>query len=382
VPHRIGSVLLPRRGSARALACGTLAAFLSALAMLPTLRSSGWSLTALPHVDSRTKLGAAARAIEPGFRTIHPGAYDGQFYWAIAVDPLATGELHSDLDKPSYRYGHPLYGWLGWFLSGDRARAAPAALAAIGLGSMFAAATIASLLGLAGGGTGWEGLFVALNPGLLGAAAGDLAEPLGAALMLGALAAYRRGRHAVLWVCLALLPLAKEPLLLVVSAFVAWEVVQRRPRAAAILSTAALPALAWWTYCRIRLGAWFTSGDTALATPLSGWRRALLGPASGVHESALRHDAAVAALALLLAMLVYTAVRAARLRGPADYVYLALAAVAVCLAPNATAAFSTALRNTAFLVVLVPFVAVSRTLVPDARPAAAARDSARSLRPI
>jgi hypothetical protein len=359
-----------KRSWTRALGCGLLAALLAAVSMVPTLRGAGWSLSALPHVDSQTTLGAAARALDHGFHTVHPGAYDGQFYWGMAIDPLASGTLHADFDKPSYRYGHPLYGWVGWLVSGDRASWTPAALAAIGIASMFAGAAVATCLGLGRGGQGWEGLFVALNPGLLGAAALDLAEPLAAAILLAALAAYRRGSLAIAWVCLALLPLAKEPLLLVVLAVVAWELRRRRLRRAALLAASAAPALAWWTYSRVHLGAWFTSGDTALAEPLSGWRGALLGPAAAGHESAFRHAAAVVGLAFLLALLVLAALRALRFRGPVDLAYLGLALVAASLAPNATAEFSTALRNTAFLVILFPFVAVGRPLQPAMSPPA------------
>lgn len=353
-----------RRSWTRAGGCGLLAALLTGAAMVPALSRAGWSLTALPHVDSRTALGAAARSIDPGFRTVHPGAYDGQFYWGVGIDPLAQGRLHLDFDKASYRYGHPLYGWLAWLLSVDRAVWVPAALAAIGVVSMFVAAFVASLLGAGRGSSGWEGLFVALNPGLLGAAALDLAEPLAAALLVSALAAYRRGSTTLAWSCLALLPLAKEPLLLVAVAVAAWELARKRPGRAVLLAAAALPALTWWTYSRIHLGAWFTSGDTALALPLAGWRRALLGPAAS-HVSALRQGAAVAALSLVLLLLVVAAVRALRLRGPVDLAYLGLVVVAACLAANATAEFSTALRNTAFLVVLAPFVALAPPLVPS-----------------
>jgi hypothetical protein len=334
------------------LGCGLLAVLVAVIAMIPTLRTAGWSLTSLPRVDSKTSMGAAAHALDPGFRTVHPGAYDGQFYWGIAIDPLATGTLHHAFDKASYRYGHPLYGWLGWLLSAGRARAVPYALAAIGLVSLFAAAAAAAKLGLGRGRSGWEGLFVALNAGLITSAVHDLAEPLAAALLLGAFVALVGGKRAPAWFCLALLPLAKEPLVVVPLAVVVWELVQRRRRSAAVIATAVIPAMLWWTYTRIHLGAWFTSGDTALAKPLTGWYHAFLDT-----------DAVtVPILAALLVLLVAAGMRALRLRGPIDLSYLALAAIAVCLAPNATVAFTTALRNTAFLLVLVPFVIVGPAL--------------------
>src|SRR5581483_837127 len=133
------------------IACGLLAAALSIGAMIPSLRPMGWSLTALPRVDSASGMGAAARARDPGFRTVDAGAYDGQFYWGIAVDPIATGNVHQSFDDPPYRYGHPLYGWLGWVLSAGQARAAPAALAVVGVISMVAAALAAGALAVRGG---------------------------------------------------------------------------------------------------------------------------------------------------------------------------------------------------------------------------------------
>jgi hypothetical protein len=343
-----------------ALGFGLLAAIVAGVAMIPTLRAADWSLTVLPRVAAKTGMGAAARAVDPGFHTVHNAGYDGQFYWGIGIDPLATGHVHHFFDKASYRYGHPLYGWLGWLLSAGHARAVPFALAAIGLGSLFAAATAAAALGFGRGRFGWEALFVALSPGLISSATHDLAEPLATALLLGAFAAYAHDRRAVVWICLALLPLSKEPLIVVLLAVVVWELVERRGRRAALFATAGIPALLWWTYTRLHLGAWFTSGGTALGEPLAGWQRTLF---HGRHAGAAGAFALVILIALI-ALLALAALRALRLRGPVDPTYLALAAIAACLAPNATLAFSTALRNTAFLLVLVPFVFASAPLLP------------------
>lgn len=328
--------------------------------MIPRLRGVGWNLSVLPRVDATTKLGAEARALDPGFRTVRTGAYDGQFYWGIAIDPLAVGRTHDAFDKASYRYGHPLYGWLGWLFSAGRARAVPAALAAVSLAALFVAAALAAALGLGRGRSGWEGLFVALNPGLIAAAASDLAEPVAAALLVGSLSAYVVGRRLAAWACLALLPLAKEPLLIASPAFVAWELMQHRRRNAAILATAVIPALLWWTYSRVQLGAWFTTGATALGRPFGGWWHSLFGASAPQGET----PAATAFLLCLLIVLAFASVRALRRPGPVEFLYLALAAVVVCLAPNATRAFTTALRNTALLVVVLPFVIVGPQLLP------------------
>ena len=340
------------RRSGPALCSGLVALLLASLEMTRALAPAGWSLTVLPRVDSATRLGALARALEPGFRTVHPGAYDGQFYWGIAVDPLAIGNLHGAFDKASYRYGHPLYGWLGWLLSAGQARAAAAGLTAAALLSVAAAAVAASALGVTRGRSGWIGLFVALSPGLIVAAGDDLAEPLAVALLLGGLAFYLRARDLPAWICFALLPLAKEQLVLVPLAVAAYELRVTRPARALRFAAAIVPALIWWTYTRFTLGAWFTTGDTALGRPLQGWWRALV----DARPSRLTEYSTSAVIILLLAVLVLAFVRAMQVRGPLELCYLALAAVAICLAPNATVALSTALRNTVFLVALVPFI--------------------------
>jgi hypothetical protein len=347
------------------LVCALAALVVAAGALGVALDGGHWSPTALAHVNARTGMGRAARAIDPGFRTWRTGAYDGQFYWGIAVDPLATGTLHGAIDKPSYRYGHPLYGWLGWLVSAGQARAVPVALIAIALTAITVAAGAAALLGIARRLSGWQGLFVAFNPGLISASTQDLAEPLAAALLLLALLAVVRDRRVLAWVLLALLPLAKEPLLVAILAMVCYELVARRTRRALVYAAALSPAVAWWIYARVTLGAWFTTGTTALGQPFVGWWKALSGSAGNVHGLLARGDDArilgVTTLVCLLVLLLLGGLSAVRRPGVLEQSYVALGLFAACLATNATAAFTTALRNTAFLLALVPFVITSST---------------------
>jgi hypothetical protein len=332
---------------------GLLAVLLAIVVAIPSLRTEGWSVTALPRVGAGTAIGHAARSIDGSFRLVDQGSYDGQFYWGVAVDPLARGNVHQAFDTASYRYGHPLFGWLGWLLSAGQAPAAAAALFVVGLLALFAAAVAA--------GRAW--LFVALNPGLLYATAHELAEPLCAALLLVALHGYVRGRRALTLVSLALLPLAKEQLVLVTVVLVAFELVRRR-RDAALYAATIAPALLWWIYARLTLGAWFSSGDTALGAPFVGWAHALA--ENGVRSydadpgTNQLGEAAIVVLVALLGLLVFTAFRALRARGVVAWVYLALAAVAACLAPIATVLPRDALRNTSVLLVLVPLVGNTR----------------------
>ncbi len=261
--------------------------------------------------------------------------------------------MHRGVDRPEYRYGHPLLGWLAWAASGGQSAAAAAALLAIGLAALAAAAAAAAALArnLA------AALFVAGNAGLLYSSVHALAEPLAAALLLGGLAAYAAARRNLAFACFALGPLAREQLVLLPLAVVAFELVLARGvrRQSARWLAALLPAVAWWIYLRVHLGGWFTSGSSALGAPLAGWRRAVLD--AGVATYAPRGiDAELVLLVALLALLTAAGIAAFRLRAPVDLFYLALAAVTLCLAPNATVRMVDALRNTALLVALVPFV--------------------------
>jgi len=300
-------------------------------------------VTSLPRVATGTQLAAVAHGVDHGFATVPSAGYDGQFYWAIAVDPLARGRAHAAVDKPTYRYGHPLLGWLGWVLSAGRASAAAGALFAVGLLAFAAAAALAAALGGVR-----AALFTALSPGLLYAAVHDLAEPLSVALALGALLALRRSRPGVALACCALLPLTKEQLVVVPLVLALWT---RRPWFVATI----LPSVLWWIYARVHLGAWFTTGDTALGAPFAGWKRAVLD--AGVRAAGGTDEGTLIVLVALLALLALVAVAAVReWRRPTAALYLVLAAIAICLAPNATVILRDALRNTALLVALVPFV--------------------------
>jgi hypothetical protein len=319
-------------------------------------------VTALPRVAAGTQLGAVAHRVDSGFATVPSAGYDGQFYWAIAVDPLARGRAHAAVDKPTYRYGHPLLGWLGWLVSAGQASAAAGALFAIALLSVAAAAAVAAALGGIR-----TALFTALGPGLLYAAVHDLAEPLSVALVLGALLALRRARPGVALACCAFLPLTKEQLVVVPVVLALW---MRRPWFLATI----LPSVLWWIYARIHLGAWFTTGDTALGAPLAGWKRAVLD--AGVRAASGTDEGTLIVLVALLALLAVVAVAALRdWRRPAAALYLVLAAIAICLAPNATVILRDAVRNTALLVALVPFAVQE---VRPRRSSAAVASSTRS----
>ncbi|HEY2201784.1 MAG TPA: hypothetical protein VGH56_07845, partial [Solirubrobacteraceae bacterium] len=85
---------LSELGGMRAAGCALLAVVVAGAAMTTLLRSADWNPRVLAHVDSGSRLYVAASALDPGFRGVHSAGYDGQFYWGIAVDPLALGSVH------------------------------------------------------------------------------------------------------------------------------------------------------------------------------------------------------------------------------------------------------------------------------------------------
>jgi hypothetical protein len=367
----VGRTLHSVRITSRALAAPAFAAafalVLALLATVATVRPIGWNVTALATVGAHTQLARDAREIDPDFWLVDRPGYDGQFYWAIAVDPLATNRLHRGVDNASYRYGHPLLGWVGWLLSGGQASAAAGALLAAGLISLATAAALAALLARGFARATWAPLFVCCNAGLLFSSIHDLAEPLAAALLLSAVWAVERRPRLAVGLCV-LLPLAKEQLVLVPIVFAAWELRRNRRLAAAYL-VAIVPSIVWWAAMRVHLGSWFTSGDTALGAPFAGWRRAILDASAGAATND-HGDPRLFILIALGGLLVVASVRALRSRTRIDAVFLALVVVAICLAPNATVILRDALRNTALLVALAPFVLATRRSPSSDEPAA------------
>ena len=223
--------------------------------MVASLDKQGWDRTALVRMHDTLPLARLARHDDPTFKLRRDsGFYDGAFFYAIARDPLATGQAHRLVPERSYHFGHPGYGWLAWLASaGGRPNDVPEGLLVVGMAAMLAAGAAASLLARLLGWTPWAGLAVALNPGLVFAVANDTSEPLGAALLLGALVAFLNGRRGWTFGLLAALCLVKEPLALVPLALAAWEYGRRRR--GLFLAAAVLPAVVWWLYLRVHLGA-------------------------------------------------------------------------------------------------------------------------------
>jgi hypothetical protein len=347
-----------------ALACGLAALAAAAAGVFVSLHRQNDDLTALVRVHDTLPLAKLAQRDDPDFDLRnHSGFYDGAYFYAIARDPVATGEAHSLIDEAPYRYGHPAYGWLTWLVSGGgRPGAVPAALLAVGLVAIFVAGLAATLLAVALGWSAWGGLAVALNPGLLFAVNVDTTEPLGAALLMIGLLAYLRERRVLAFAMFVALCFVKEPLVLVPIAIAAWEFWHRRRPP--ILAAAVVPVAAWWLYLRIHLGAFpFGQGTQRLTAPFLGWARALTAAsaqswAPGVDTAQLG-QAAIPLILVVLLLILVAAIRALRLATALDVALLVLAALYACGSTNAFQYPKDLIREPALVLLLVPFVLFS-----------------------
>jgi hypothetical protein len=365
--------MIPRRFIP--LACAVVALASAGAGVIASLHEQSWDTTALVRMHANLPLAQLAVQDDPSFRLRQTsGFYDGAFFYAIARDPLATGEAHRLLNEAPYYWGHPAYGWLAWLASaGGRPGAVPDALLAVGLLCIFVAGAAASLLSQAVGWTPWGGLAVALNPGLVFSVSNDTSEPVGAALLLLGLAAYVRGRRGWAFGLLAALCLVKEPLVLVPLAIGAWEL--WRTRRLPIIAAAVVPAVLWWIYVRIRLGAFpFGQGSERLTFPLRGWGRALLDAASqswnpGVDTAQLG-QAAVPLIIVVGLAIVIAGIYALRLHSVVHPAFLAIALLYACITPNGVQYPKDLVRELAIVLTLLPFVFTAR---PAAEEPASAR---------
>jgi hypothetical protein len=347
------------------LACA-LAAFASAGAgVVVSLHWQGGNTSSLVRMHETLRISKLATRSDPSFTLRgNSGFYDGAFFYAIARDPLATGEAHRLLREAPYYWGHPAYGWLAWIASaGGRPRLVPDALLGIGLLAMLVAGAAASLLARSVGWSPWGGLAVALNPGLVFAVNTDTSEPLGAALLLLGLTAYIRGRRGWALGLLAALCFVKEPLVLVPLAIGAWEL--WRTRRPPLVALAVVPAALWWVYLRIQLGAFpVGQGRERLTAPFLGWLHGLSGAARqswdpGVDTAQLG-QAAVALIIVVGLAIVVAAVVAFRLRNVVAPAFLAIAALYACITPNGVQYPKDLIRELALVLILLPFVLAAR----------------------
>ncbi len=199
---------------------------------------------------------AAVDRVPDGAVRVPDTGYDGQFYFALARDPLVIDPAtEAALDTPVYRAQRVLLPALTWAVSGG---GNPVAAAwAMGIINMIALGLLSAVIGLfaiRAGVSAWFGLAVGLLPGLVMAAVRDLTEPVALATLAGAL--WLR-EHAPPWAygsALALAMLGRESLAVIVVALLVLDAVRRQP-GRALAAGGALTAFALWqTWLTVHLG--------------------------------------------------------------------------------------------------------------------------------
>ena len=187
---------------------------------------------------------AGSRFLQPavllaGQRPLPDAGYDGQFYFAIAQDPLlARPETAASLDG-SFRYRRILYPLLAWAVSGGQRALVPFALMAVNVVACCGIAVLLAWYAARRGVNPWSSLVVSAFPGLWIPLLFDLTEPTHLALLAGGVIAGSTG-------LLLLSALAKETaavVLLVQAGMAAWS---RRWRLL-LWTVGAVAALAAWS---------------------------------------------------------------------------------------------------------------------------------------
>jgi hypothetical protein len=197
----------------------------------------GMHLAAL-GADPSVFVRAAPPMADPGkvpasLRTLNADqAYDGQFFYRLAVDPLDQRDVGISFDGPSYRHQRLLYplvvsalalgqeAWVPWLLIGVNV----AGLAVLGLlGARYAVAIDRPA---------WWGIALPLYVGFSYTLARDLAEIVEACLLIGALLAVQTRRIALGAALMALAVLARETAVVLAGALIAawaWNRLRRTP---------------------------------------------------------------------------------------------------------------------------------------------------------
>ncbi|MFN8623024.1 MAG: hypothetical protein U0869_19990 [Chloroflexota bacterium] len=93
----------PRRA---AIACALAALAIAITVVVATLREGGRLPSALVRMDATEPMARFARAADPSFRFQAPDShYDGVYFYAVAMDPLALGEQARSSPSPPIATG-------------------------------------------------------------------------------------------------------------------------------------------------------------------------------------------------------------------------------------------------------------------------------------
>lgn len=266
--------------------------------------------------------------------------YDGQFYAALATDPLALrGDTPRHLDAPRYRAGRIGLSLAAWLLAGGDGRVAVLLYQLLcWAGAILGVWVAARWLQEDGVSPLWA-LPLGASAGVAASILRSLPDAAAVSLVMAGLWLHRRARRGGIAV-LAIACLVRETSLVAVAALALHEALNRRFRvaaAAALVPAAVLVAWRLWVASRPGMGG--TLGLGNLDWPMAGLVEKLGRPVAPIEL--------VGTVALLLAILAAAALRPPWT--PAALAYAGYAAMAACLAFSVAEEVYAYARVTAFL---------------------------------
>ncbi|MGA2012981.1 MAG: hypothetical protein ABSH51_20915 [Solirubrobacteraceae bacterium] len=228
--------------------------------------------------------------------------YDGQYFWALARDPLLLRDRTvAAFADQGFRLQRVAYPALAYLLAAGRPAAIPWVLLAINVIAVLGITVVVGGYARTRGRSEAWGLAAGLLPGFLFATMGDLSDVLAVSAMLCGLIMWRRRRCWWAAGLLSVAVLAREPMMLAVAG-VALEVGARawqggrlgagaRALARAAWPACAVPVLAfaaWHAYIQLRYGGSTADPGTAFALPfVAVWREAQ----RAAHGASIVHGA-------------------------------------------------------------------------------------------
>jgi hypothetical protein len=150
-------------------------------------------------------------------------AYDGQFFYRLAVDPLLVRDVGITLDGPSYRQQRLLYPLLVSALSLGQEAWVPWLLIALNVAGLAFLGALGARYAVALNHDAWWGVALPVYIGFAFTLARDLSEIIEACLLVAALFAVQRTRTTLGATCMALAVLARETaVVMAIALLVTW----------------------------------------------------------------------------------------------------------------------------------------------------------------